>query len=335
MVFQEADQGNQKLENTVISWLNDQAIPLVSIDPDSPSTDLEPIKELIGSARIVGMGEATHGSKEFTQARHKILRFLIEKIGFNGLILETPVEEAKRIDKYIKTGEGDARSIQNQMSYWVHDTQEYLEVIEWMKKYNSEHPDRQISFYGCDIPVDDIRRKQPMNIRDKAMADETLAILNHSGNNSKYILWSHNYHISRLDFPDYQTQGFYLQTTLGNEYLPLATLFNEGGFNAHSWDEENQLAGVRKAFRMEKAPKGTYEWFFAQTGIPQAIFDIRDTINQSFFQETQPVFLKVRGSGSIHTDEIPEYSSSSVGLVSAFDRIIWIDRVTPSTLFRV
>src|SRR5262249_29883955 len=55
--------------NAVISWLKANALPLASVEPGADFKDLEQLRPLIGDARIVSLGEATHGTREFFQLK--------------------------------------------------------------------------------------------------------------------------------------------------------------------------------------------------------------------------------------------------------------------------
>lgn len=67
-----------------------------SFDPNSSFKDLKPLINIVGSSQLIGLGEATHGSKELIMVRHKILRFMVEKMNCKGLILETPKSPPKK-----------------------------------------------------------------------------------------------------------------------------------------------------------------------------------------------------------------------------------------------
>jgi erythromycin esterase len=69
-------------------WLRNHAIPLIHLDPDAPLDDLEPLREIIGGARVVSLGENSHLITEFKQMRQRILRFLVERCGFTVLAFE-------------------------------------------------------------------------------------------------------------------------------------------------------------------------------------------------------------------------------------------------------
>jgi hypothetical protein len=55
------------------NWLRENAIPFDTTEPGSDFADLMPLKEIIGDARIVALGEATHGTHEFFQMKRLIL----------------------------------------------------------------------------------------------------------------------------------------------------------------------------------------------------------------------------------------------------------------------
>lgn len=294
---------------------------------DKPSTyleDLEPLKTIVGLARIVGMGEATHGSKEFTLIRHRMLKFLVEKMGFNGLILETPQQNAKAIDSYIKTGKGDPKELLSELGYWVHNTQEMLNVIEWMRRHNVQNPSKPIAFIGCDIPIADERRYGGYSVRDEAMADICIDTLNGLGADAKVALWSHNMHISYIS-DGITTQGQFLKNKLGDDYVAFVSLFNEGHFNAIGWDEELEKATGFETFYAPKAPKNTYESILASTGSSLAIFDLRG-------EEPELTGKKVRDVGSVFDPKHPERLEHNAALSKECDAVIWIDHITASTL---
>lgn len=73
--------------------------PLVLLDPEAPLDDLEPLRELIGPARVVGIGETAHFVREYGLLRHRLVRFLVERTGFDVvacLATTTPLPPAGR-----------------------------------------------------------------------------------------------------------------------------------------------------------------------------------------------------------------------------------------------
>ena len=67
----------------------------------------------IDEARVVGLGEATHGTREFFRLKHRVFQYLVERAGFRTFAIEAVFEPAIRIDRYIKGGEGDVEALVN------------------------------------------------------------------------------------------------------------------------------------------------------------------------------------------------------------------------------
>src|SRR5256884_9885417 len=73
------------------------------------SDDYEPLCRLIGNARFVLLGEATHGTHEFYAERARITRALIERFGFAAVAVEADWPDAYRVNRYVR-GQTDDRN---------------------------------------------------------------------------------------------------------------------------------------------------------------------------------------------------------------------------------
>ena len=236
----------------IVHWLAENSTAVITTDPRELVKDLNPLRNIVNDAQVVGLGEATHGNKEFAQIKDGVLRFLVEEMDFNGLVMEVPEESAKGINSYIKTGEGDPQKLLVDLGYWVTRTQEVLEMIIWMRAFNELHPNRKVSFYGCDISIDDTRRKNNSS-RDNAMADNTIKFLRKAGENARFVLWAHNTHIANLDISSYKTAGAHLKDELGDKYLNFAKIFNQGSFLARREGFGAQLSGGIETFEFSNS----------------------------------------------------------------------------------
>src|SRR4051812_40782259 len=107
---------------------------------------------MVGRARVVGMGEATHGTREFFQFKHRMLEFLVEEMGFTAFALEVDSATALRVDAYVRGGAGQAAAIVRGMRYWIWDTEEIVALVQWIRQHNlkptTKHP---VRFYGIDM----------------------------------------------------------------------------------------------------------------------------------------------------------------------------------------
>lgn len=149
---------NQKLENIrvkkekIISWLKQNASPLKSVNAESGFEDLMPLKEVLKDVQIVGLGEATHGTKEFFQMKHRMLEFLVKEAGFTVFAMESSYAGCININNYVLFGKGDAKSALASQGFWTWNTEEVLEMIEWVRRYNLSVPDeKKVKFIGFDI----------------------------------------------------------------------------------------------------------------------------------------------------------------------------------------
>ncbi len=133
-------------------WIQDHAIPLETAEAGHGFADFAPLRELVGDARIVALGEATHGTREFFQLKHRMLEFLVSELGFDVFAIEATLPEAMDVNRYVLTGEGDPARALAGMYFWIYDTEEVLELIRWMRRYNADpqHP-RKVKFYGVDM----------------------------------------------------------------------------------------------------------------------------------------------------------------------------------------
>lgn len=134
------------------NWLAATAIRLKTVEAGNGFTDMQPLKKVVGSARIVSLGEATHGTREFFQLKHRMLEFLVSEMGFNVFAIEATMPESFDINEYVLTGKGDPAKGLAGIYFWTWDTEEVLEMIQWMRRYNADPAHtRKVKFYGFDM----------------------------------------------------------------------------------------------------------------------------------------------------------------------------------------
>jgi len=90
----------------VSDWIAANAIRLTTPEAGHGFTDMQPLKKLIGNARIVALGEATHGTREFFPRKHRMLEFLASEMGFTIFSIEANMPEAYRLNDYVLHGTG-------------------------------------------------------------------------------------------------------------------------------------------------------------------------------------------------------------------------------------
>lgn len=142
---------NRSTENHVTEWIAENAIPIKTVEAGNGFEDLKPIGDMIDDARIVSLGEPTHGNREVFQLKHRLLEYLVTEKDFNIFALECPFGEAFDVNRYVVDGIGDPEKAIAGIYFWTWDTQEVLELIKWMRSYNANPENkRKVKFYGFD-----------------------------------------------------------------------------------------------------------------------------------------------------------------------------------------
>jgi erythromycin esterase len=135
-----------------ITWLKEQAKPFVTAKAESGLDDLTAFKTMVGDAKIIGLGEATHGTREFFQMKHRLLEYLVKEMSFTTFAIEATYPEAYAVNDYVLNGVGNAKTALKNLYFWTWNTQEVLDMIEWMRRYNQTvTADKKVKFLGFDM----------------------------------------------------------------------------------------------------------------------------------------------------------------------------------------
>ena len=140
----------------VSRWLAANAIPLTTVAAGQPTKDLQPLKTLWRDVRIVGLGEATHGTREFFQAKHRLLEFLVTEMGFRTFAIEATQSGSEVIDDYVMGRISDGEKALDGQGFWTWNTEEVRDMLEWMRSYNrTATDDRKVRFVGYDLQLNE------------------------------------------------------------------------------------------------------------------------------------------------------------------------------------
>ena len=112
-------------------------MPIQHIEAGHGFDDLQPLKALLNEAKVVGLGETTHGTREFFQFKHRLLEFLVTEMGFTALVIEGSYTGFQPINDYTLHGVGDPASVLTGQGYVVWDTEELAAMVAWMRAPSS------------------------------------------------------------------------------------------------------------------------------------------------------------------------------------------------------
>ncbi|HVA37158.1 MAG TPA: erythromycin esterase family protein [Candidatus Dormibacteraeota bacterium] len=122
------------------------------------SDDFDTLLDLVGDARFVLIGEATHGTHEFYRERAWITRRLIEEKGFTAVAVEGDWPDAHRVDRFVRgvdpVGEAvDALAGFKRFPAWMWRNADVLEFVGWLREHNDALTpgSPKAGFYGLDL----------------------------------------------------------------------------------------------------------------------------------------------------------------------------------------
>ncbi|MCA9099556.1 MAG: protein-L-isoaspartate(D-aspartate) O-methyltransferase [Planctomycetales bacterium] len=128
------------------------AEPIISVD----QPNLVGLLERIGDARLVLIGEATHGTSEFYRLRAAITKALITRKDFDFVAVEADWPDAYRIHDFVthrQRREPHEWESFARFPTWMWRNHEVLDFIHWLRDYNMHYraSDRRAGFYGLDL----------------------------------------------------------------------------------------------------------------------------------------------------------------------------------------
>jgi erythromycin esterase-like protein len=120
--------------------------------------DYDGLLELVGGARVVLIGEASHGTHEFYRERARITKRLITENGFSAVAIEGDWPDAYRVNRYVKGASDDTDAEEALRGFrrfptWMWRNADVLDFVSWLRAHNDGLPpgSEKVGFYGLDL----------------------------------------------------------------------------------------------------------------------------------------------------------------------------------------
>ncbi|HSG38079.1 MAG TPA: erythromycin esterase family protein, partial [Thermoanaerobaculia bacterium] len=125
---------------------------LHGISPDLPADDLEPLRRVVANARFVGLGESIHTSGGYYQMKDRVVRFLVQNMGFRAFGIENPWRNADLVNAYVQTCDGTPQEAQKPL-FQIWQSTEVGAMLQWMCEWNRAHPNPadKVHYLGFDV----------------------------------------------------------------------------------------------------------------------------------------------------------------------------------------
>lgn len=134
---------------------------------------------------VVGLGEASHGVKEYQEMKAEVFQALVGHNGCRTFVIEGDFGSALKVDDYIHGGEGTAKEAAAWIGFRIYRTEEMEALIEWMRAYNETAGEgADLHFYGMDMQWADNSKDYVFRVLEQVSPDssakyrEALAFLN-------------------------------------------------------------------------------------------------------------------------------------------------------------
>src|SRR3990170_7903973 len=137
----------------LVEWIGATAQPLTG----APG-DYDHLMKLIGDARVVLLGESSHGTHEFYRERARITRRLIDEHGFTVVAVEADWPDAYRVNRWVRGTGSDtvaAEALGDFLRFprWMWRNRDVLAFVSWLRDHNDALSPgaRKAGFYGLDL----------------------------------------------------------------------------------------------------------------------------------------------------------------------------------------
>ncbi|MHC8949851.1 erythromycin esterase family protein [Sphingobacterium hungaricum] len=185
------------------------------------------IDPLLKDTKVIGLGEASHGTEEFFAVKGMLVKHLINNLDYQVLAFEMDETVAEAINQFVLHGTGDPK--EKLKSYGLYNSQTLYELIDWIRESNlKKKAEDRVQISGFDSEeywADPFARDSLMakNFIDK-MEDK------------KYMLWAHTTHLVKSNTWDItnseiKAMGNILAQKLKDQYYLLIFDTHEGTFN--------------------------------------------------------------------------------------------------------
>lgn len=132
------------------NWLKSQIVP-ISSEGVLRKEDISQVEYLFQDAKIIALGEVTHGSGSIFDLKRRIIQVLIRNYEFQTILEEIPLPESKHINSFV-LNKKKRISIDSAKACWNLFSEEHLRTLSWIRKHN-QYSDSKVNFIGYDISI--------------------------------------------------------------------------------------------------------------------------------------------------------------------------------------
>ncbi|MEM1135538.1 MAG: erythromycin esterase family protein [Bacteroidota bacterium] len=167
---------------SLVQTLEEDLVPLTQ-DPLNWSNEALQFLDPIANKSIIALGEATHGTAEFFEAKHRIFQYLVENHDYKVFAFEADFGESLFINEAVQTGDKSKIEslMKDKMHFWTWKTEEVKALLEWMCDYNIGKADEdKVQYVGIDCQYNTFHPtmlKDYLQVTNTSLYSEVINIL--------------------------------------------------------------------------------------------------------------------------------------------------------------
>jgi len=277
--------------------------------------------DALGPKSVIGLGEATHGSAEFFDAKHRIFRYLVENHGYRVFAFEADFGESLFIDEAVQHGKSaEIESLMNsKMHFWTWKTKEVKELLEWMCAYNQgKAEEEKVHYMGVDCQFNTYH---PQLARDY-LELTTAPFLEFADSVLSEVEMANVQNYGAFDSESFET---YLQRLA--DLQDSATKYKEHLIGASSEKEFDLHARIIEVIRQVSEVKYYY-------GSPQTLINYRDMYMAENVCWLLDYYENAKIAVWAHNFHISDYEDGSIATMGNYLRYaLWDQYATIGLLF--
>ncbi|MEO6003729.1 MAG: erythromycin esterase family protein [Opitutus sp.] len=251
----------------VVEWIKSTALPLSTTEAGNGFDDLAPLAAKLAGAEVVALGEDTHGTHEVFQTKHRLIEYFVSELGFSVFAIEANMPEARRLNDYVMGGEGDVAALIRGMYFWTWTTTEMRDLVEWMRKFNTDPAHRaagrQVQFTGFDMQTPDVASRIATDFLHKYDQPEFLPKVEAAQKAVTSTLGGRDFGVATGRFPVELARG---KKVVFSGWIKTEDLQGYAGL----WWRADTPAQTAAAFdnMQSRGPRGTTDWQRYEVTLP-------------------------------------------------------------------
>ncbi|MFL5485524.1 MAG: erythromycin esterase family protein [Gemmatimonadaceae bacterium] len=170
-------RGRQLARDSAVEWLSARSAPVATSGDLSSRAPTTPLDSLAARARVIGIGEATHGSRELNDFRLSAVHRLVEHNGYRIIAIEASTARLDVLNKYVSGAIDEGPQVTRALEAGWIGRRAQRQLLPWLRQWNRTHQGEKVSLIGVDPQDNEIARDSLSAFLSRAYGSDFMAKL--------------------------------------------------------------------------------------------------------------------------------------------------------------